>query len=119
MDWVELRSDTFTAPTPAMRRAMADAEVGDDVWGEDPTANALQEQCAAVFGKEAGLFVPSGSMGNEVSIKALTEPGDAIIVEANAHVVEHELGAPGAISGVLVREVGSVRGAMDPEEISA
>jgi threonine aldolase len=119
VDWVELRSDTFTTPTPAMRRAMADAEVGDDVWGEDPTANGLQEQCAALFGKEAGLFVPSGSMGNEVSIKALTEPGDAIIVEANAHVVEHELGAPGAISGVLVRSVGSVRGAMDPDVVSA
>jgi threonine aldolase len=119
VDWVELRSDTFTSPTPAMRRAMAEAEVGDDVWGEDPTANALQEECAALFGKEAGLFVPSGSMGNEVSIKALTEPGDAIIVEARAHVVEHELGAPGAISGVLVREVGSNRGTMDPAEVSA
>lgn len=69
---VELRSDTFTTPTPQMRRAMADADVGDDVWGEDPTAIALEEHCAGIFGKEAGLFVPSGTMGNEASIRVLT-----------------------------------------------
>src|SRR5258706_469333 len=102
-DVVELRSDTFTKPTPAMRHAMANAEVGDDVWGEDPTANALQTQCAALFGKEAGLFVPSGSMGNEAAIKALTNPGEEIIVEESAHIIEAEVGAPATISQVLVR----------------
>src|SRR5438270_13387082 len=97
----QLRSQTFTKPTPEMRRAMAEAVVGDDVWGEDPTANALQEQCADLFGKEAGLFVPSGSMGNEAAIKALTNPGEEIIVEASSQVIEAEVGAPGAISHVI------------------
>ena len=74
MDYVELRSDTFTIPTREMRHAMATAEVGDDVWGEDPTVNALQDHCAQLFGKEAGLFVSSGTMGNELAINSLTNP---------------------------------------------
>src|SRR5438132_4410994 len=115
---VELRSDTFTKPTPEMRRAMAEAEVGDDVWGEDPTAKALQEQCAALFGKEAGLFVPSGSMGNEAAIKVLTNPGEEIIVEASAHVIEAEVGAPATISQVIVRALPGPRGVFDLEELS-
>src|SRR5437667_438492 len=118
-EFVELRSDTFTKPTPEMRRAMADAVVGDDVWGEDPTANALQEQCAALFGKEAGLFVPSGSMGNEAAIKALTNPGEEIIVEASSHIIEAEVGAPATISQVLVRALHGKRGVFDLEELSA
>jgi threonine aldolase len=118
-DVVELRSDTFTKPTPEMRRAMAEAEVGDDVWGEDPTANALQEQCAALFGKEAGLVVPSGSMGNEAAIKALTNPGEEIIVEASAHIIEAEVGAPATISQVLVRALPAQRGVFDLDELSA
>ncbi|HJT37671.1 MAG TPA: GntG family PLP-dependent aldolase [Actinomycetota bacterium] len=118
MEHVELRSDTFTKPTPEMRRAMAEAEVGDDVWGEDPTANALQEQCAELFGKEAGLFVPSGSMGNEASIKALTNPGEEIIVEASAHVIEAEVGAPATISQVIVRALPGRRGVFDLDELA-
>ena len=118
MDPVELRSDTFTKPTPEMRRAMAEAEVGDDVWGEDPTANALQEQCAELFGKEAGLFVPSGSMGNEASIKALTNPGEEIIVEASSHVIEAEVGAPATISQVIVRALPGPRGVFDLDELA-
>src|SRR6266566_3488719 len=115
---VELRSDTFTKPTAEMRRAMAEAEVGDDVWGEDPTANALQEQCAALFGKEAGLFVPSGSMGNEAAIKVLTNPGEEIIVEASAHVIEAEVGAPATISQVIVRALPGPRGVFDLDELA-
>jgi threonine aldolase len=118
MDPVELRSDTFTKPTRAMRHAMASAEVGDDVWGEDPTANALQEQCADLFGKEAGLFVPSGSMGNEASIKALTNPGEEIIVEASSHVIEAEVGAPAPISQVIVRALLGRRGVFDLDELA-
>jgi len=116
---VELRSDTFTKPTPEMRRAMAEADVGDDVWGEDPTANVLQEQCAQLFGKEAGLFVPSGSMGNEVAIKALTEPGEEIIVEQSSHIIEAEVGAPATISQVMLRALPSQRGVFDLEELAA
>ncbi|MFA5889654.1 MAG: GntG family PLP-dependent aldolase [Actinomycetota bacterium] len=114
---VELRSDTFTTPTPQMRRAMAEAEVGDDVWGEDPTANALQEHCARMFGKEAGLFVPSGSMGNEVCVKALTSPGDEVIVDEAAHVLDAEVGAPAMISQVMLRSLTSNRGVFDEERL--
>jgi threonine aldolase len=119
VDVVDLRSDTVTTPTPEMRRAMADAEVGDDVFGEDPTANALQERCAELFGKEAGLFVASGTMGNEVSIKALTSPGDEIVVEASSHILLHEVAAPAVVSGVLVRTIGSRNGVLDPEELAS
>jgi threonine aldolase len=103
MDIVELRSDTFTRPTREMLKAMADAELGDDVWGEDPTAISLQEHCADIFGVEAGLFVPSGTMGNETALKALTNPGDDVIVESRSHVVLYEHGAPSVISGVILR----------------
>ncbi|MGZ4143466.1 MAG: threonine aldolase family protein, partial [Actinomycetota bacterium] len=116
---VELRSDTFTKPTPQMRRAMAEAEVGDDVWGEDPTANALQEQCAELFGKEAGLFVPSGSMGNEAAIKARSNPGEEVIVEAASHVIEAEVGAPATISQVILRALPGERGVFDLDELAA
>jgi threonine aldolase len=110
MDIVELRSDTFTRPTREMLRAMAEAEVGDDVWGEDPTAISLQEHCAELAGKEAGLFVPSGTMGNETALKALTNPGDDVIVESRSHVVLFEKGAPGVISGVVLRQVPAADG---------
>jgi threonine aldolase len=118
-DVVELRSDTFTKPTREMRHAMARAEVGDDVWGEDPTANALQEQCAQLFGKEAGLFVPSGSMGNEIAIKALSNPGEEVIVEATSHVIEAEVGAPATISQVILRALTATRGVFDLDELAA
>jgi threonine aldolase len=115
---VELRSDTFTAPTSEMRHAMADAEVGDDVWGEDPTAIALQEHCAALFGKEAGLFVPSGTMGNEASLKVLTRPGDEVIVESKAHIVLYERGGPAAISGAMLRMIDAPDGQLDPAAVA-
>jgi len=118
-EFVELRSDTFTKPTAEMRRAMADADVGDDVWGEDPTTNALQRRCAELFGKDAGLFVPSGSMGNEVCIKAQTQPGEEIIVEETSHVVEAEVGAPALISQVMLHPLRATRGVFDLDELSA
>jgi len=115
---VELRSDTFTKPTPAMREAMAAAEVGDDVWGEDPTVNALEAECAALFGKEAGLFVPSGSMGNEVCIKAQTSPGEEIVVGHDSHVVDAEVGAPATISQVMLHPLRWERGVFDPADLA-
>jgi threonine aldolase len=117
MDIVELRSDTFTRPTPEMLRAMADAELGDDVWGEDPTAISLQEHCAELAGKEAGLFVPSGTMGNETALKALTNPGDDVIVESRSHVVLYEHGAPGVISGVVLRLIESPSGRLPVDRV--
>ena len=116
---VELRSDTFTTPTAEMRRAMAEAEVGDDVWGEDPTAIDLQEHCAGIFGKEAGLFVPTGTMGNEITIKVFTQPGDEVIAESTAHIVLYERGAPAAISGVLLRTIDAPDGRLDPGAVAA
>jgi threonine aldolase len=117
-DWVELRSDTFTKPSPDMRRAMAEAEVGDDVFGEDPTVNALQERVASLFGKEAALFVASGTMGNEVSLRSLTEPGDEVVIEEHAHIVLHEVSAPATIAQVMLRPLPSTRGALDPDALA-
>ena len=99
-EWIDLRSDTVTKPTPEMRRAMAEAAVGDDVFGEDPTVNALQEKVAGILGKEAALFVPTGTMANQLSIKAHTQPGDEVILEANSHLFNYEGGAGAALSGV-------------------
>jgi threonine aldolase len=104
---IDLRSDTVTKPTPAMRRAMAEAEVGDDVYGEDPTVNLLQQRAAEIFGHEDALFVPTGSMGNQIAIKLLARAGDEIIIEERGHIFNYELGAPAAVSGVLVRPVRS------------
>ena len=118
MEVVELRSDTFTTPTPEMRRAMAEAEVGDDVWGEDPTAIALEAHCAELFGKEAGLFVPTGTMGNEASLRVLTRPGDEVIVEATAHIVLYEKGGPAAISGVMLRTIEADDGRLPPDRVA-
>ena len=117
--WVELRSDTFTKPSPEMRRAMAEADVGDDVFGEDPTVNALQERAAGLFGKEAALFVPTGTMGNETAIKVLTNPGDDVVIESQAHIVNLELGGPATISHVVLKTIPGVRGVMDPEDVAA
>ncbi|HEX8368439.1 MAG TPA: GntG family PLP-dependent aldolase [Pyrinomonadaceae bacterium] len=104
---IDLRSDTVTRPTPAMRRAMAEAEVGDDVYAEDPTVNLLQQRAAEMFGKEAALFVPTGSMGNQIAVKLHTKAGDEIIIEERGHIFNYELGAPSAIAGVVVRPVRS------------
>lgn len=104
-DHIDLRSDTVTKPTAAMRRAMAEAEVGDDVLGDDPTVNALQERAAELTGKEAGLFVASGTMGNLVSHMAHVARGGEIVASVGAHVVEHEAGGHAVISGATVRQV--------------
>jgi threonine aldolase len=117
-DLLDLRSDTVTQPTPAMRRAMAEAEVGDDVFGEDPTVNALQERAAELTGKAAGLFVASGTMGNLVAHMAHVPRGGEIVAEADSHVIVHEAGGHAVISGATVRPVPArVDGTMDPEGI--
>src|SRR5918911_1669464 len=97
---VDLRSDTVTRPTPEMRRAMAEAEVGDDVYGEDPTVNALEEAFAERVGKEAALFVPSGTMGNQLALRLLTRPGTSVIVGRRQHVLIYENGAGGRNAGI-------------------
>jgi threonine aldolase len=102
---IDLRSDTVTRPTAAMRRAMAEAEVGDDVYGEDPTVNLLQERAAEIFGKEAALFVPTGSMGNQIAVKLHTRPGDEVVIEERGHIFNWELGAPAINAGVTIRPV--------------
>ncbi len=102
---IDLRSDTVTKPTAEMRKAMAEAEVGDDVYGEDPTVNLLQERAAEIFGKEAALFVPTGSMGNQIAVKLHTKPGDEIIIEERGHIFNYEMGAPSVIAGVIIRAV--------------
>jgi len=107
---IDLRSDTVTKPTPEMRAAMAAAEVGDDVFGEDPTVNRLQERAAEVFGKEAALFVPTGSMGNQIAVKLHTKPGQEIIIEERGHIFNFEMGTPSVVSGVLIRPVKSQDG---------
>jgi len=100
---IDLRSDTVTRPTPEMRRAMANAEVGDDVLGDDPTVIRLQETVAQIMGKQAACFVPSGSMANQTAIRAQTEPGDEIIAHADSHIIHYETGAPAALSGCMIR----------------
>ncbi|HEX9051760.1 MAG TPA: GntG family PLP-dependent aldolase [Anaeromyxobacter sp.] len=119
MKLIDLRSDTVTKPTPAMREAMARAEVGDDVYGEDPTVNRLQERVAALLGKEAGLFVPSGTMANQVSLGVLTRPGDEIVCDAGAHCISFEAGALAALWGVQARTIAAERGLLDPGSVEA
>jgi threonine aldolase len=114
---IDLRSDTLTKPTPEMRRAMAEAEVGDDVYGEDPTINRLQEKAAALMGKEAALFVPTGSMGNCVSLLSQAPPGSEVICEATCHVYKYEVGSMSALGGLVPKVVPGVRGRMDPDDI--
>ena len=104
---IDLRSDTVTKPTPAMRRAMMDAEVGDDVYGEDPTVNRLQERAAEIFEKEAAIFVPTGSMGNQIAIKLHTRPGMEVVIEERGHIYNYEMAAMSAVSGTLARPVHS------------
>jgi threonine aldolase len=103
---IDLRSDTVTRPSPAMRRAMAEAPVGDDQYGEDPSVNRLQERIAELLGKEAALFVPSGTMSNQIALKLLTRPGDEVILGEDAHMIWHEAGAGAANSGVQFTAVG-------------
>jgi threonine aldolase len=107
---IDLRSDTVTRPTPAMREAMASAEVGDDVYGEDPTVNRLEEDAAEVFGKEAAIFVPTGTMGNQIAIRLHTQHGQEVICEARSHVLDWEMAMMAAFSGCLARAVAAERG---------
>lgn len=116
--FIDLRSDTVTQPTPAMRKAMAAAEVGDDVFGEDPTVNQLQERAAELVGCEAALFVPSGIMANQLAIRALTQPGDEVIIEAQAHIFHYEAGAGGALSGVQFYCFPGVRGILEAGQVA-
>src|SRR3954466_10696002 len=115
---VDLRSDTVTKPSPEMRRAMAAAEVGDDVFIEDPTINRLQERAAELFKREAGLFVPSGTMGNLTCIIAQTRPGQEVICEESGHVYNYEMASMSAIAGVLPRVVNGDDGILSWETVS-
>lgn len=114
---VDMRSDTFTKPSPEMRRAMAEAEVGDDVFHEDPTVNRLEETVARMLGKEAGLFVASGTMGNQVGVYTNTQPGDEVILDADAHIFYYEAGAPAILSSVQLRPCAGIDGILRAEQI--
>ena len=114
---VDLRSDTVTRPSRGMRQAMAGAEVGDDVYGEDPTVNRLQARVAELLGKEAGLFVPSGVMANQLALAVHTRPGDEVIVEASSHIFNYESGAPALLSGVQLRPLEGQRGRLSAGQI--
>ncbi|HTD96784.1 MAG TPA: low-specificity L-threonine aldolase [Edaphobacter sp.] len=107
---IDLRSDTVTRPTPAMREAMASAEVGDDVYGEDPTVNRLEKDAADVFGREAALFVPTGTMGNQIAIRLHTQHGQEVICESRSHVLDWEMAMVAAFSGCQARTVAAERG---------
>lgn len=114
---IDLRSDTVTQPTPEMRDAMASAEVGDDVYGDDPTVNRLEAEAAALLKKEAALFVPSGTMGNQIAVMTHTKRGDEVIVDEYCHIFQHEVGAAAVISGVTLHCVPSVRGMMEEASV--
>lgn len=114
---IDLRSDTVTKPTAAMRRAMAEAEVGDDVYSEDPTVNRLQERAAEILGKEAALFVPSGCMGNQICVKLHTRPGTEVVLEERCHIFNYELGSSAVLSGVTFRTVRGEDGVLNWETV--
>ena len=117
--WIDLRSDTVTRPSAEMRKAMAEAEVGDDVFGDDLTVNALQERAAEIFGKEAGLFVPTGSMGNQVCLGALARPGDEVVCEAGAHFLHYEGGSVSAHLGLMMRPLPGDGGVIEADQVAA
>ncbi len=114
---IDLRSDTVTKPTPAMRRAMMEAEVGDDVYGEDPTVNRLEQRAAEITGKEAALFVPTGTMGNAIAIKLHTEHGQEVISEARSHILDWELGMVAWFSGCVVRAIPTDNGILSWQQV--
>ncbi len=119
MRYIDLRSDTVTRPSPAMRETMMNAEVGDDVFGEDPTVNRLQKRIASMFGKEDALFVPSGTMGNEICIKAHTSPGEEVIVGQDSHVFVYETAAPALLAGVQLMPLKENRGVFTREQLKS
>lgn len=114
---IDLRSDTVTRPSAEMRAAMAAAEVGDDVYGEDPTVNLLESRAAAIFGREAALFVPTGTMGNQIGIRLHTRPGQEVIAESRAHILDWEMATTAVFSGCLVRAVPAERGILTWQHI--
>lgn len=116
-EFVDLRSDTVTQPTPEMRRVIAEAEVGDDVLEDDPTAKRLQEMAARMLGKEAGLLVPTGTMSNAIATKTHTRPGDEVLMDWDAHSMYYEVGMPATIAQVVTRQFRSQRGVPALEEI--
>jgi threonine aldolase len=116
---IDLRSDTVTKPTDDMRKAMARADVGDDVYGEDPTVNRLQDMAATMLGKRFALFVPSGTMANQLAIRTQTQPGQEIIVESKCHIVRYEQGAAGALAGVQLHWIYGERGVMTADQVEA
>ncbi|MGY1813157.1 threonine aldolase family protein [Blastococcus sp. SYSU D00820] len=117
MSLIDLRSDTVTRPTAGMRKVMADAEVGDDVYGEDPTIRALEERVAGLLGHEAGLFVPSGTMGNQIGLRLVCEPGQEVVCDADAHIVTYEMGAAAVLFGISTRTVVSAGGRLDADAL--
>jgi threonine aldolase len=117
--YIDFRSDTVTMPTPEMRRAMAEAPVGDDVYGDDPTVIELEALAAQLTGKEAALFVPSGTMGNQLAVMTHTGRGDEIIVEEDCHIVVHEVGAVAVLSGVNLKTIKGINSIMRPEDVEA
>jgi threonine aldolase len=116
---VDLRSDTVTRPSAGMRAAMAEAPVGDDVYGEDPTVLALEQRVAALLGQEAALFTPTGSMANQLGVRLLVQPGEELLCDDAAHVVRAELGAAAALSGVTTRTYAAPRGLVDADQVAA
>ena len=118
MDPIDLRSDTVTRPGPAMREAMASAEVGDDVYGEDPSVRRLESRAAELMGKQAALFVPSGTMANQIAIRSLTRPGDVLLAGEHAHVLRYESGGAAALWGVQIQTIAS-GGLFDDQELRA
>lgn len=119
MDVIDLRSDTVTRPSGAMRRVMAEAEVGDDQYGEDPSVNRLQEEAAALLGKEAALLLPTGTMANQVALRTLTRPGDDVLAPHEPHLVFHETGAAAANAGVQIRFIGGPDGRFTAADVEA
>jgi threonine aldolase len=117
MKYFDFRSDTVTLPTESMRKAMYTAEVGDDVYGDDPTVRLLEEKSAALLNKEAALFVPSGTFGNQLAVLTHTKRGDEVLLGDNCHIVMHEVGAAALISGVQLRQVPTINGAMNPQQV--
>src|SRR6516162_6444077 len=116
---IDLRSDTVTKPSPEMRRAMFEAEVGDDVYAEDPTINRLERRAAEIFGREAALFVPSGTMGNQIAIKLHTTPGQEVICEERGHIFDYEMAMMAQFSGVLPRTVKAEDGILTWEHVKS
>jgi threonine aldolase len=114
---IDLRSDTVTRPTPGMRQAMCAAEVGDDVFHEDPTVNRLEERVVGLLGKEAALFVPSGTMSNQLAVKAHTQPGDELLCDVNCHIFQYEAGGPAVLSGVTCQVLEGDQGVLDVTQL--